>query len=224
MDCSIAAEGAATAQHALDQEPYRTSRPSASLCVSCELRERCLGATAAQAGTAQLQGIIAGRPSLQARQVLYRPDEPFTTVYVVRSGALMSTLPGEDGEAVLGLHFPGELVGMDGLVSGRQRAKVTALEDTQVCALRFAPRTGDPAGARAFFSRLWDMMSCQVVRERAHQSLLATLPPARRIAAFLASVAARRRGRKPRPPLAMSTEEMASYLRLPESVVRAEQA
>ena len=223
MDC-IAADAAATEQRVLDEKPRPAARPlsSASLCVACALRDRCLGAVAAHSGTVQLQGILAGRPSLLAREVLYRPGEPFTTVYAVRSGALMSTLPGEAGEAVLGFHFPGEVVGVDAMAGGGHRATVTALEDTQLCALRFSPRASDPADTRAFFSRLWDMMSCELVRERAHQSLLATLPPARRVVAFLASVAARRRDRSARPlPPALSTAEMASYLRLPEAAVQA---
>lgn len=220
MHC-IAADGAATAQHVRDAEPRATVRvaPSASLCVACEQRDRCLGGVSARSGTAQLQGILAGRPSLLAREILYRPDEAFATVYAVRSGSLMSTVRGERGEAVLGFHFPGELVGLDGIATGRQQVTVTALEDTQVCALRFAPRQGDPSDARPFLARLWDMMSCQLVRERAHQTLLATLPPMARVSAFLASVAARRRHRRSLPP-ALSAAEMASYLRLPEAAVQ----
>lgn len=221
---SIAADAAAVTQRVPEEKPRPAARPRscASLCMACALRDRCLGAVAAQAGTAQLQGILAGRPSLLAREILYRPGDAFTTVYAVRSGALMSTVHGEGGEAVIGFHFPGEVVGVDGMAGGRHRVTVTTVEDTQLCALRFAPRTSDASDARAFFSRLWDMMSCELVRERAHQSLLATLPPARRVAAFLASIAGRRRDRSPKPlPPALSTAEMASYLRLPEGAVEA---
>jgi CRP/FNR family transcriptional regulator len=201
------------------------SAASGSLCMACDVRTRCLGGVAAELGTVQLKGILTGRQSLLGREVLYRPGDAFATVYVVRSGSLMSTQQGEGAEAVVGFHFPGEVVGVDGMATGRQRVTTTALEETQLCALRFAPRHGDSAGARAFLARLWDMMSCGLVRERAHQTLLATLPPAGRVAAFLESVAARmsRPGhrRRLRLPLGLTAFEIASYLGVPPEPVDA---
>jgi len=218
------ADVAAAAQHVTERQPRPAARPehSASLCVACAQRDRCLGGVSAQAGTAQLQHILAGRPSLHAREVLVRAGDAVATVYVVRSGSLMSTVQSDDGHAVVGLHFPGEVVGVGGMAAGRQGVTVTALEDAQLCALRFAPVPAEGAGARAFLSRLWDMLSCELVRERTHRSVLAMLPPGRRVAAFLASVAARRRGHAgDLLPPGLSEGELASYLQLPDPAVQA---
>jgi CRP/FNR family transcriptional regulator len=208
---------------ATPDRPAARTPAAASLCMACEVRARCLGDTAAQAGTVQLRGILAGRQALRGREILYRPGEPFDTVYTVRSGALISTVQGEGGPAVIGFHFPGEVVGVDGMATGRQQVTVTALEETQLCALRFAPRTADTPGARAFLARLWDMMSCELVRERTHQGLLGTIAPQRRLAAFLASVRSRMRGGRGRLrlPLGLTGGEIASYLRLPVEPVEA---
>src|SRR5690349_4120641 len=73
---------------------------SATLCMNCEVRARCLGGVAAEAGTAQLQGILAGRQVLRVRELLYEPDDPFHYVYAVRSGALASSVRTADGEQV----------------------------------------------------------------------------------------------------------------------------
>jgi len=66
------------------------------------------------------------------------------------------------------------------------------------------------------------MMSCEVVRERTHHALLATLPASRRVRAFLASVASRMRRRGTAGlPLALTEADVASYLGLPVDGVRA---
>jgi len=221
MDRTAAGLGAANgpASHG-ESTPYPGAPGvSGTLCMRCEVRARCFGGLAAEAGTAQLQGVLAGRSSLRMREPLYGPGAAFQHVYVVRKGTLKSSLRRDDGEQVSGFHFPGELLGVDGMADGRHRTTVTALEASELCAVRFAPRPAEPAGVRAFLARLWDMMSCELMRERAHQGLLATLSPPQRVAAFAASVAARTRGRRGTLPLA--TEEVASYLRLaPETVER----
>jgi CRP/FNR family transcriptional regulator len=197
------------------------SAPAASplLCMNCEVRARCLGGVAAEAGTAQLRSVLAGRRTLRIAEPLYEQGDAFAYVHVVRSGALKSAVGAGGGERVRGFHFPGEVVGVDGMASGRQQVTVTALEETQLCVIRFAPRANEAAGVRAFLARLWDMMSCDVVRERAHQALLATLPPQRRVAAFLATVGRRMQGRRGRLPPGLAGGEIASYLGVqPETV------
>jgi CRP/FNR family transcriptional regulator, anaerobic regulatory protein len=221
MDCTDVGLAAADSQALPAVGTPGPAAPAASglLCMRCDIRARCLGGIAAEAGTAQLQAVLAGRTSLRAREVLYRPGETLQHVHVVRRGALVSTILLADGEQVSGFHFPGELIGVDALLDGRHRARVAALEPAELCTVRFAPRPAEPAGVRALLARLWDMMSVEVVRERAHQGLLATLAPPQRVAAFLASVAGRARGRAGTVPL--HAEDVASYLRLaPEMVER----
>lgn len=202
--------------------PQPTAAVQGSLCMNCEVRTRCVGGIAAEAGTAQVRALLAGRRVLRTWETLYAPDDAFEHVYVVRSGAFKSTARRDGRDEVQGFHFAGEIVGLDGLDDGRQRATVTALEDSQVCAIRFAPCAGDAPGARALLARLWDMMSCELLRERAHRSLLATLPGRRRVCAFVASAAARmrRRGRGPGGlPLAVRGIDVASYLGVPVETV-----
>ena len=224
MDCSIGAgelAGTGFALAAMAMAPAaRPGKVSASLCMSCQVRTRCIGGIAAEAGTAQLQGVLVGRRTLRMRETLQRPDEDFDTIHAVRSGALVSVDGG--GGQVLGFHFPGEVLGGEGMASGRPEVTVRAMEDTHVCTLRFAPRPGDAPGVQALLSRLWDMASCELLRERAHEASLATLPPLRRVAAFLASAATRMRGRQPlRLPPGLPGGEIASYLRVSPQAVAA---
>jgi CRP/FNR family transcriptional regulator len=218
MDC-IADEPVSTGPLELFVSREAPPSASATLCMNCEVRTRCLGGVAAEAGTTQLRAVLAGRRTLRLGETLYEPEDRFRVVHAVRSGSLMSFVRRADGEVVRGFHFPGEMVGVDGMASGSQRVTVSAMEDTQLCVIRFAPRTGDAAGLRAVLARLWDMMSCEVMRARAHDALLATLAPQQRVAAFLASVSRRMRGRRGRLPPGLAGGAIASYLRVPPEAV-----
>jgi CRP/FNR family transcriptional regulator len=165
--------------------------PEGSLCVTCPVRGRCIGGLAAQAGTRQLLGVLAGRRSLRAGDTLDRQDQSTPSVYALRSGSLKSVARLDGVERLRGVHFPGELVGAMGLTSGRPGVALVAMEDTQVCVLR-SEAPGTP-GNRAYLGRVWDMLSRELLRERAHASWLAGLQPELRVAAFLASLSARAR-------------------------------
>ena len=193
----------------------------ASRCVNCRVHARCIGSIAAQAGTLQLKRVLAGRRTLRAGEALYRAGETFRHIHVVRSGALKSVVDGDDGR-VTGFHLPGELVGGDGVAGGRQRVTVLAMQDTELCALHLAPAAGTGVGTRAFFERLWDMLSCELLRERAHHGLLATLAPQERVRAFLASLQARLRARgSPAGELHLCAwrGDIANYLDVPLELV-----
>ena len=68
---------------------------------------------------------------------------------------------------------------------------------------------------RAFFGKLWDMMSTQLVQERTHAALLAGLNANQRVSAFLVTMSARMRARgysSREFHLRMSRAEIGSYL------------
>lgn len=213
MDCTAAGLHAAHGPFFagdIPPPPAPAHGPSGVLCMRCEVRARCLGGVAAEAGTAQLKGILAGRSALRRGEVLRPPDDGSSYVHVVRRGSLKSTLGRDDGEQVAGFHLRGELVGVEGVLAPGLPTTVTALEEAELCALRFAPSGGEAPGVRAFLARLWDMISCELVRERGQRSLLAALAPRERVAAFAANASVRTRGR----PWPMDARDVASYLRV----------
>jgi CRP/FNR family transcriptional regulator len=191
--------------------------PDASLCMTCPVRSLCIGSMGAEAGTTQLRRVLTRRLRLRRGETVDRDGEHFPSVHVVRSGCLKS-VGGHDGERVLGFHFPGELAGSESLARGAQSSTMVALEDSEVCVLRYAP----PAPS-ACLGRLWDMVSRELLRERAQSARLATLPGEQRVGVFLAAVARRRhpRGSASRSwLLALSPVDIGSYLGVaPDTVV-----
>jgi CRP/FNR family transcriptional regulator len=188
----------------------------------CPVRALCIGCLAAQAGSRELQALMLPRQRLPAGGTLDRANAPAGCLHVVRSGSLKSCSC-SDG-TVQGLHFPGEVVGVDGLVGSRQPLVLVALEETELCGLRYTAPANATAGARAYLGRLWDMMSRELVRERAQAAWLGSLAPERRVAACLASLSLRVRAYgSPAGEfrLYLSPAEIAGYLRLsPEAVGR----
>lgn len=230
MDCHPAGRCAATSSHAA---PPQHAGPGsgllpldhASLCVTCRVRHLCLGGVASEIGTTQLRTFLAGRRRLRAGETAYRRNEPFVYLYAVRSGSLKSAVPRAQGEQVGAFHLPGEVVGADALASGRHRATVTALEDTELCVVRYEPWRAAQPSTRGFLGRVWDMMSRELLREWRHRIALAALAPQERVASFLAAMTPRLRARGPfsrEPALPMTPADIASYLEVPiETVNRA---
>lgn len=209
MECKSAGAVALTAGEGETQ-----AGPSpGSLCVNCRVSGPCLGSVTASAGTAPLRTLLLGRLALRAGEVLYGPEQPVRQVYAVRSGSLRS-LHVEAPNRVLAFHLPGELVGIDGLGSARHRAWVVAMEDAQLCAFRCGPGAGVGGAVGLLVGRLWDMASCELLRQRA--------PPAegtasQRVAGLLASLAGRMRGRgygSGEFRLRMGAADLASHLGL----------
>jgi CRP/FNR family transcriptional regulator len=213
MDCTVAGGLACMPG---EEEPdtstggARTERAAdASLCLTCPVRAACVGSLAAQAGTRQLLQALGGWRRLRAGELAFRGGENPPRLYAVRSGSLKSVAFGVGGEAVRGLHIPGEIVGAGVLASGRAGTLVVALEPTELCALHWGPPS-------ACTGRVWDMASRELLRERVHAGWLAGLPAAQRVAAFRSGLAPRLRAGGRSVPL--SAADVASYLGVPQEM------
>ena len=86
---------------------------------------------------------------VKAGETLYRAGDKFDAIYAVRSG-FFKTVCVEPGGAEVVLAFPmgGDLVGLDGLDSGRYPADVVALDTSHVAVLQFARLSSSGASTR----------------------------------------------------------------------------
>ena len=63
----------------------------------------------------------------------------FARLFVVKSGSVKTfTEHPESGEQILGLHLPGEIVGLDGIADDCHLSSAMALETTACCEVPFA--------------------------------------------------------------------------------------
>jgi CRP/FNR family transcriptional regulator len=190
--------------------------PMQTLCSSCHLKDLCLPCGLAGSDVERLDGLMFGRRKVGSGDALFREGEKFQFAYAVRSGTFKSSLTLADGrEQVSGFHIAGELMGLDGLASGKHASTAIALEDTDVCAIPYANLSelaAQSANLQAAMSRL---MSREIVREHSLMMLLGSMNAEERLAAFLLNMSQRMKARGYSPHefhLRMSRAEIGSYL------------
>lgn len=191
---------------------------STSHCVHCHLRQWCLPGGEAGSDGDGLDRLMFGRRRIRAGQRLYREGEPFKFLYEVRSGNLKSSLTTAQGLArVSAFHMAGELMGLDGVAEGQHASSVTALEDTEVCAVSYALLAELALGNAQLQRTLMQHMGREIVRELRLLVLLGNMTAEERLATFLLDLSRRllTRGYSPRDfHMRMTRADIGSYLGL----------
>jgi CRP/FNR family transcriptional regulator len=82
--------------------------------------------------------LVKERVHLNKGENLYRHGDPLHSVYSVRFGTLKTEYCLQDGrQQVIGFHLPGEILGLDGIGEGQYQSDAIALEESEVCIIRF---------------------------------------------------------------------------------------
>jgi CRP/FNR family transcriptional regulator len=185
-------------------------------CSTCHLKDLCLPCGLEGAEVARLDGLMFGRRKVALGEPLFHEGAGFQFIYAVRSGTFKSSLMLADGrEQVSGFHIAGELIGLDGLATGRYASTVTALEDTEVCAIPYAPLARLAADSPELQMLMARLMSREIVREHSLMMLLGSMNAEERLAAFLLNLSQRMKARGYSPcefHMRMSRAEIGSYL------------
>ncbi len=98
------------------------------------MRHVCLPCGLGPEGLERLKG-VSPRPSpVEHGEHLFRPGDTLRALYAVKSGSVKVYKPMADGdEQIVGFHFPGELIGLDGLATNSHTCAAAALETTAIC-------------------------------------------------------------------------------------------
>lgn len=187
-------------------------------CNQCTLQQLCLAGGMSPDDIDVLEGLVERRRPLQRGETVYRAGAPMNALFVARDGALKTTSLGEQGdEQVIGFHLPGELVGLDGLGSGRYRCTTVALEPATLCEVPFEQLETLAARIPSLQHQLMRVIGRSMGRDQDHIEMLGRRHATERVALFLHSFSERLR-QLSRPhlafSLAMTREEIASYLGL----------
>jgi CRP/FNR family transcriptional regulator, anaerobic regulatory protein len=188
-------------------------------CAPCTLRQFCQHTGHSGAGDVSNAGGPVGRVRALLRgETLFRAGQNDGAVYAVRAGALKTTtLTDEGGEHVLGFHLPGELVGLDSLVTGAHFVEAIALMDTQVCAVTMDALLARSVATPDLGRELLHVVGCSAMSCHTHVDVLLRRQATERIALFLHGLLARlhlagQQGAE--LVLPMSREDVGHYLGL----------
>ena len=187
-------------------------------CAACALAGVCLPIAVSGDELDVLEDIIERRGTQPRGHYVYRAGDPFTSLYVVRSGAVKSlrvTPAGE--EQIVGFHLPGEIFGLDGIGGQLHESAAVALESCAVCAIPFARLTEQRPVLHTMNAHLLQLLSREIVTDQHLLILLGKRTAEERIAAMLVSLSSRFRRRRLSPTrfrLPMSRADLGSYLGL----------
>jgi len=187
-------------------------------CSSCNLREMCLPAGVCAEDMERFENVVYARRRMKRGETLFNAGDEFKAVYAIRSGFFKTSLPdGEGREQVTGFFMGGELLGMDGVGSGRYNGAAIALEDSEVCVMPFALVEEMAREVPQLQRHLHSVLAREIVRDHGVMMLLGSMRAEQRLAAFLSNLSKRllRRGYSASDfHLRMTRDEIGSYLGL----------
>jgi CRP/FNR family transcriptional regulator len=190
----------------------------ATACSTCALRTVCLPSPASRDEAQLMDELVSARKRVKRGEHVFRANDHFTNLFVIRTGFFKSYVESEDGRTqVTRFLMPGELCGTDGIDNGRHRQSVVALEDGEVCMIPYARLEALCARVPAMQHHLFRIMSSEIVRDQALMMLLGTMRAEARVAAFLLRLSHRFAARGYSAiefNLRMTREEIGSYLGL----------
>jgi CRP/FNR family transcriptional regulator len=204
--------------HMINADAPAGARKFEVTCSSCNLRELCLPGSLGADDLKRVENLVYARRRLKRGESLFKSGDEFNAVYALRSGFFKTSLIDADGrEQVTGFFMGGELIGMDGIGSGRYNGHAIALEDSEVCVMPFSLVEELSREIPALQRHLHAVLAREIVRDHGVMMLLGSMRAEERLATFLINLSKRfmRRGYSASDfHLRMTREEMGSYLGL----------
>jgi CRP/FNR family transcriptional regulator len=187
-------------------------------CQNCDMNPVCHPPGLKTEEMDSLDQWFPTRRRLKRGESLYDMGEPFTAIYAVRSGFFKTLLPSEQQrDQITGFQMTGEILGIDGIGSGKHACKAVALEASEVCMMPYGSIEELASNLPNLHSHLNKLMSQRIVQDQAAFQILANLRSESRLAAFLLDLGKRFSylGYSPNTfVLRMTREEIGSYLGL----------
>jgi CRP/FNR family transcriptional regulator len=153
-------------------------------------------------------------------ELVFKAGDKFDGIFVVRSGFFKSSFIDASGEMqVTGFHFPGDVIGIDGIGGSKYGDTVAALDTGSLCKIPFSvfvdSRNGKDPKAQDRMLSLVRMMSSTISRDRNMIFNLGKMDARRRFATFLLDIANRMGGSGYNSDdfsLCMSRTDISNYL------------
>ena len=163
---------------------------------------------------------------VHAGDIVCQVGQRFHSLYVVNSGLFkMVNLSDQGREQVVGLHFRGDWLGLDGIATGRYGCDAVAMDTGEVWVIPYATLLETSIRTPALLTVLHQAMSRELARDHDSMLSLCTLPADARVAGFLrywADNVSQRGQRCDQITLRMTRAEIGNYLGMTlETVSRA---
>jgi CRP/FNR family transcriptional regulator, anaerobic regulatory protein len=191
-------------------------------CTTCAFSHACLSEGMSKPALKDLHVLVEHIGPFHAGEYIFREGDPFEAIAAVRAGTVKTCVVDRDGrEHVLGFHFPGEVIGLNGIDGDQYPCNAIALDTVMLCRFSFPKIAVLATRLPGVQKQLFRLLS----RDISRAALLAGDWSAdQRMAAFLVGLSRRLSERgfsANRFQLTMARTDIANYLRLaPETVSR----
>ncbi|GAC14769.1 fumarate/nitrate reduction transcriptional regulator Fnr [Aliiglaciecola lipolytica] len=187
-------------------------------CQNCSFNHLCIPVALNQTEMQSLDEIIERKRPLHKNDQLTIPGQKFTSLFAVRTGSFKSYITSPDGEQqITGFHFPGDVVGFDGLYSEKYQSYTQAMETSMVCELPYDKLDTMSAQLPTLRKEMLKIMSTEINQDHSLMMLLNKRTAEERLAHFLINLSDRFKSRGFSPAefnLTMTRNEIGNHLGL----------
>jgi len=157
-------------------------------CKTCSLSRLCFPNSETGQEKETTDNPVTRSHKFERGEYIFRVNEPFKTVYAIRTGSVKTYSSLENGkEQVTGFHLPGELLGLDSISTNYHAESAIALESCNICEIAFARLESLSNENPAIQHALLNAMSEEIQHDHQQITLLSRLPAEARLASFLIS-------------------------------------
>lgn len=192
-------------------------------CLNCPRKRLCLADKLGQNHLPDFSDKISRSRPVKSGQKVISAGEAFNGIFIVKSGFFKSSCINSGGELqVTRFHLPGEIFGLEGLVTRRYDQSVEALETGTVCRIPFSVFESNTEHSSTLMRALISVMSEMMTHDNELIFALAKMNAARRLATFLIDLSIRlqRAGFSEKDmTLSMKRTDIGNYLGLAEETV-----
>lgn len=193
-----------------------TLNAASGKCSTCALGQFCLPVGLSAEDVTRLDALAREKVRVRKGETLYQQDERLGAVYAVRLGTFKTQSALHDGRVqVTSFILPGEILGLDGIGEMKFPATAIALEDSEVCLIRFAELEALARQLPSLQAQFHRIMSREMINDRRHFLALGSMRAEERLADFLLDLSSRLalRGYSASEfHLRMSREDIGSFL------------
>lgn len=161
-------------------------------CASCRLNELCLPIALNKTEIHQLDEIVERNRPFKKGDHLYRQNDPFKSVFAVRSGSFKSYILSDGGQGrVTGFFLPGEIIGMDGIASKHYANSIQSLEHSSICEIPFSQLEKLSHQLPNLQHHFFAILGNEIAKDQQIHTLLCSYTAEERTASFLLGLSAR---------------------------------
>lgn len=163
-----------------------------NVCEQCGIYKLCLPMGLKTRDLDTLDSIIKRSRPVKKGEYIFRANEPFTSIYALRSGSIKSFIYNEHGEEhIIGFKMPGDLIGLSAINGSRYQNSAQALETSNVCEIPFNQLESIGQKIPGLTHHLVEIMSKEIQEEQHKVTMCSMMSAEARLASIIYTISRR---------------------------------